>query len=238
MCIPGLDPVTLGLALTLGSTGLNMAAQNKAARARDSALTAEKMRQDKLKAEADTLNDGSRERYEGFSDQQDQKASNLADYFQEAPQSATEAVGEANASAANVMPSAGTNDIVLREMDKKAGEAKAFTDQQGAARGELRSFGDLLGGVSREQARDAGYIGQINGFRSGSADVLPYELEAANNKGAGLRTFADILGGLGGVATTSGLTSAAAAGRTPSLFSWPSKIAAPSYTSNSLGSLW
>ena len=212
------DPLTTGLALTAASTGANMIGQNQANRARKSALAGERARQDKLGREADALNDRSRDRYNDFEGQQGDKASALADYFVEAPQSAAGAVDTANASAGSVMPSA-TNDIVQREIDKQSGDAAAFTGQQGTARGALRSFGDLLGGVSLDQARDAGYIGQINGFRQGSSSVLPHELEAANQKGAGMRFLGDILGAGGSIATPMGINAATQAGTLPSWLS-------------------
>jgi hypothetical protein len=214
MCIPGVDPITLGLVLTGASVGSNYIGAQKAERARDSALAAETQRQKDLQREAEILNDQSRDRYEDFDGQQDEKATKLTDYFAEAPQSAAEAVGEANATAASALPST-ENGIVQREIDKQTALADAFTGQQADARGRLRSFGDVLGGVSREQARDAGLIGQIGGFQRGSSNVLPYELEDANNKGSGFRLLGDILGGLGSIGLTSGVTAAAKAGTTP-----------------------
>lgn len=214
MCIPGLDPLTLGLALTGASAGLNYMGAERAERARDDALNVERSRQNKLRQEADQLNEQSRDRYDDFEGQQDQKSSDLTSYFTDAPQSATEAVGEANASAASILPST-SNNIVQREVERQSGLADAFTGQQADARGRLRSFGDLLGGISREQARDAGTISQIGNFQTGSSNVLPYELEDANQKGAGLRFLGDIVGGLGSVATTGGITAAAKTGSVP-----------------------
>lgn len=214
MCIPGVDPITMGLVLTGASAGANAIGYSKAEKVRESALAAEKYRQNELRREAEVLNTQSREQYDDFEGQQDQKATALTDYFADAPQSAADAVGEANATAASALPSA-LNDIVQREIDKQNNLAGAFTGQQAGARGRLRSFGDLLGGVSREQARDAGLIGQIGGFQRGSSSVLPYELEDANKKGSGFRFLGDVLGGLGSIGMTSGVTAAAKAGTTP-----------------------
>lgn len=214
MCIPGLDPITIGLIMSAASTGANYLGNKKIEKQRDNAMTAERMRQKKLQREADQLNTQSRERYEGFDDKQDQTAQDLTSYFTEAPQSAEQAVGEANASAASIMPSS-ANGIVQREIEQQGGLASAFTGQQAEARGRLRSFGDVLGGISRDQARDAGAIGQIGGFMNGSSNVLPYELEDANKKGSGLLLAGDMLGGLGGIATTAGITGAAKTGSVP-----------------------
>jgi hypothetical protein len=151
--------------------------------------------------EAQALNLGAQDRYADAGAQTDEKAKTLADFFTAAPADA----GEANTAAASVMPTA-TNDIVTQEIAKKSGEAKAFTDQQGQALASMRAFGDVLGDTGRLQARDAGKIGQIGGFKRGSADVLPLELDAAAQKGAGLRLLGDILGGVGGIAVNAGLT--------------------------------
>lgn len=226
---PFLTPLT-SLFLLGGSTILNTIAANKQNNARDAALGAERRRQQQLDAEAAALNNQSRERYTDFEGQQAETGAQLGDYFTNAPQSATEALGEANVSAAGVMPTA-TNDIVTQEIAKQSGRAKAFTDQQGMARGNLRSFGDLLGGISLEQARDAGQVAQIGGFKAGSSNVLPHELEAAARKGAGLQLFGDILGGFGSMGLNAGITQGVMNG-TMNLPSWLGGTAAAAPTTS------
>lgn len=196
------DPLTIaGAALSVGSTVANAAGARKAAKARDSALAAERIRQGGLDREAQALNATSQDRYTDADAKTADKAKTLGDYFTtEAPVSEG-----ANVGAASVMPTA-TNDIVTREVAKRSGEAKAFTDQQGNALASMRAFGDVLGDTGRLQARDASQIGQIGGFKRGSADVLPLELDAAAQKGAGMRLLSDILGGIGGISLNAGLT--------------------------------
>lgn len=99
-----------------------------------------------------------------------------------------------------------TSNIVVKEEAKQRDKARALTDQSGAALGELRAFGDVLGTISRDQARDAGAVGQIGGFKSGSSGVLPFELDEAGRAGDGMKLFGDILGGAGSVATGAGLS--------------------------------
>lgn len=237
------DPLTIGLALTAGSTVANTIGANQAASARKDAMAAERYRQQQLDREAQGLNTKAQDRYSGFDQNQQDEAAKLADYFKSAPESATGAVDTANASAASVMPTA-TNDIVTREIGKQSDNAKAFTDQQGTALGNLRSFGDLMGGLSRGTARDAGYIGQIGGFKQGSSAVLPYELEAAAQKGAGWRTFGDILGAAGSMYTGKGINANALAspvGTSPwNIITGNFDRAAPTlnYAPSSLGSLY
>jgi hypothetical protein len=189
-----------GAALSIGSTVANAAGARKAAKARDSALAAERIRQGGLDREAQALNATSQDRYTDAGAKTEEKAKSLGDFFTaEAPDEG------ANAGAASVMPTA-TNDIVTQEIAKKSGQAKQFTDQQGNALATMRAFGDVLGDTGRLQARDASEIGQIGGFKRGSSEVLPLELDAAAQKGAGLRLLGDILGGVGGVALNAGLT--------------------------------
>ena len=63
----------------------------------------------------------------------------------------------------------------------------------------------MLADTSLGQARDASLIGQVGGFKSGSSAVVPYELDKASEAGDGLKTLADILGGVGTVGTMAGL---------------------------------
>lgn len=192
------DPFTMtGIALTVGSTVANTVAANRVQNARNDAMAAERIRQRKLDQEADAYNVRSQDRYQDFEGQQEERARSLGEFFSE--QSVPEPT------TAEALPTS-TSNITVREEDKQRGEARDFTNRTGEALGNLRAFGDLLGGIGREQARDAGYIGQLGGFKAGSSGVLPYELEAANEKGAGLRLFGDILGGVGGVATSAGLS--------------------------------
>lgn len=195
------DPVTLtGLALTAGSTVVNTIAANKAASAREDVLAAERIRQGQLDREADALNVQSQDRYKNAEGQQQAKARDLSEFF-----TGPNTAGEANDAAASVMPS-DTSDITVREMQKQTDAAQDFTGQQAASLAALRSFGDMLGDNARLQARDASLIGQVGGFKRGSSGVTPLELDAASQKGAGLRFFGDLLGGAGSLATNYGLT--------------------------------
>lgn len=195
------DPLSIaGAALTASSTIANTIGANKAAAARDDALAAERVRQGAFDREAQALNAQSQDRYADFGTDAETKAAILGDYFAPPAENSV-----ANTSAAATMPTA-TNDVVVREMAKKSDAARSFTDKQGAALGQLRAFGDVLADTSRAQGRDAGLVGQLGNFKQGSSNVTPLELDAASQKGQGLRTFGDILGGLGGVALTAGLT--------------------------------
>src|SRR6185295_2674600 len=194
------DPLTIaGMALTAGSTVMNTMANNKVAKARSQAMQAERERQAKLDTEAQALNTTSQDRYKGFGADMEKRGTELGDYFAE-PLPATDATG-----APTELAPQSDSVITQQETAKQKGEAAKFTGQQAKALGSLRSFGDYLGGVSRLQARDAGTIGQIGGFKKGSADVVPFELDAASHKGDQLKAFGDILNFGGQLALGKGL---------------------------------
>lgn len=194
------DPITIaGIALTGASTVANSIGQRKVDRARDDALAAERIRQSGLDKEADALNTQSQDRYENFDDQEAARSTQLGDYFQ----GQSDTPDAANAAAA--MPTS-TSNVTIQEEAKQRAKASAFTDEQGTRLGDLRAFGDVLGSIGRNQARDAMSIGQIGGFKRGSASILPNELDAANSAGAGARFLGDVLGGAGSIATSAGVS--------------------------------
>lgn len=195
------DPISIiGAALSVGSAVMNYSAQSKVDSARSNVMAAERIRQQGLDQEATAYNERSRNRYEGFEDQQDTKSKTLGEMFKEPGVGHN---GGPPLEEQSIAPS--DSGIVTSEVAKKSGQAKAYTDNQADKLGELRAFGDLLGGVSRDQARDAGYVGQIGGFKRGSSNIVPFELEEANNAGNSMRFLGDIMGGLGKVGVSAGL---------------------------------
>ena len=199
------DPTSLiGVALSGASVVANSAAQSAVAKARSNAMTAERYRQRQYDQEADALNAKSQTSYTGFEGQQAEKGKSLGDYFNQQNLSADDKGAMGAGTPTETQPGV-TSNIVLAEQQKQRGKAEAFSNQQGTALGNLRSFGDLMGDLGRSQARDAGYIGQIGGFKKGSSAVLPYELEEANSAGSGLRMLGDIAGAGGKIMTSAGL---------------------------------
>ena len=197
------DPMTLaGIALTGLSTGLNHMANQQVESAREGAMAAERIRQQALDQQAGALNLQSQDRYQNFDEKKEERATKLGDYF-------TDQVATPPAAAA--MPASGSN-ITVQAENKARGDARERTDQIGNALGQLRSFGDLLGDTSRLQARDAGQIGQIGGFKRGSSNVLGMELDAANSAGSGMRLGADLAGGFGKLGMSAGLSGAGGIG--------------------------
>lgn len=193
MCTP---LIIAGLALTAGSMVVNSIADNQVNNARNDVLHAEALRQRGFNREVDTINTQSQDRYQGFGDAQQERAGELADLF-------ASDVGDPNT--AGVLPQSSSN-IVNQETDRQMGDAQAYVDQQSGALANMRSFGDLLGEKSLMQARDAGKVGQLGGFKQGSQAVMPYELDDAGKAGDNAKFFADLLRLGGTVATGSGIS--------------------------------
>lgn len=160
-------------------------------------MAAERIRQKSLDTEAAAVTDTSRDRYNDFQGQQDTKAADLGQYF------ADQTVGEPTTGEA--LPTSSSN-ITVQEEAKQRAKAKNFTDKSGMALAGLRSFGDTLGGISRLQARDDALVRQLGGFKTGSANVLPLELDEAQNAGNKLSILGKVLGGVGGLTMNYGMS--------------------------------
>lgn len=199
MCNP---MMIAGLVLTAGSIAANSAAASQANKAREGAMTAERIRQKGYQQEADALNQDAQSQYQDFGTKQETKAGQLADYYQ--GQQAAAPLPD------SAVPTSASN-ITVQEEAKQRDAAKDYTDKTGAALGQLRAFGDVMADTGRVQARDASQIGQIGGFMRGSQGVLPYELEAASHKGDGLRTAGSIMGAVGSMLTMGSLMAPAGA---------------------------
>lgn len=193
------DPLVIaGLALSAGSAVINAQAAGEDARARDSVLAAERIRQRGFDQETAALNNQSQDRYVGFEPQMEARAQTLGDAL------ASRVAPDPNNTTPSALPSSSSG-VVNQEVDKQREGAQDFVDQQVGAMADMRSFGDLLGEVSLLQGRDASQIGTIGGFKRGSQGVVPLELNHAATAGDGSRLFADLLGGAGSIATGYGI---------------------------------
>jgi hypothetical protein len=192
-----MDPFTIAaLASTGGSVLANMFGQGQQDRAMARALGAERGRQAGFDAETDALNKGARQRYAGFAGQQGAETGELARYFAELTPAAA---------APGVVPQT-QSAVTAGAVDRANAGVRAYGDQQNGALSELRSFGDILADRSRLTARDAGSVAQIGGFKQGSAGVAGMEMQAAQNRGGGARTLADILQLAGQIGTRAALS--------------------------------
>lgn len=188
------DPATIaGIALSVGSTVAHQAAAGQVERARNDAIGVERQIQKQFDNQTFDLNDTAQDRYTTFGADMGAKEQQLGDYL--AQQTLAEPTGNA------ALPSS-TSNIAVREEASQRADARQRTDENAANLARLRSFGDLLGEFGRSDARDAGSIAQIGGFKMGSSNILPYELEHAQSAGDGMSMFGNILG-VGGQAMTS-----------------------------------
>lgn len=166
---------------------LNPKAQGQVDDARAGVINAERSRQAGFDAENTALNTGAQDRYTGFGGQQAVRGQQLGDYF------------ASGGPAPGAIPG-GHSPLISGEIAKQNGISQMFGDQQSHALGNLRSFGDVMGGISRLQGRDANSIGQINSFKHGSAGVTGLELENANHAGDSTKFWADLIAGAENIA--------------------------------------
>jgi hypothetical protein len=195
-----MDPITLALlaaALTAGGVGANYVGAQRAQDAQAGTMRRERARESKLDAQAFDVNKRTQSRYKDFGDDQAAREQALTALYQ-----------EPGANAPEFGPAPSDSNITVQHEAGEKAKAKGYTDQQGAAKAKLLSFGDLTGDISRGQSRDATQLHGIEGFRRGSQGVLPVELDAAQGQGAGWRLGGDILTGLGSVATMGALSGA------------------------------
>lgn len=197
-----MDPLTilaLSAALTAGGTAASAYGANQAQSARSAATRAEAERQRALREEAMRFSDQSRQRYENANDQRQERQEDLSRLYQQTSQDAMQ-----QPDSGPIMPASASN-ITVQEQNTRQAADREFTSQQRDAQADLRSFGDILGSAGRGVRRDTGNSQMLAGFMRGSASVLPYELEAANQRGANARMLGDILSGLGRVGMMAGI---------------------------------
>ncbi len=196
------DPISIaGVALTVGSTLLSQRAASKVQKARNNASSAEALRQEEFRRQqAAAFDDTSK----GFNRKDQEAGIDTAALARE--DSFTENL---RTFSPGDVPTAGSAPRIVREnlaneLNRSLGEGKSFAKRLArfGASGE-NQFGNqvTLGRGAQDQAR-------LGGFSAGSSGILPLEFQAANQKGAGLRTAADITGALGSVANLAGAVGA------------------------------
>lgn len=197
-----MDPLTLALlggASTLGSMFFNGQAQDEVNAARNAVIQKNRGQQAALDTEAKGVTEQSLGRFSNFGDNMNADATKLSTMFN------TPAAPPTDPHLIAALP-ASTNDYVNREIGNRGDIAKAFVTNQGNALGKLRSFGDVMGGISRDQAGDTQHIGQLGSFKAGDTAVTNIALDNANRAGNTDAAIGNILGGLGKVGLTAGLS--------------------------------
>jgi hypothetical protein len=196
-----MEPISLGIgaASTLASMFMNSAAQSQVDDARNAVIQKNRGQQAALDAEAKGATDQSLGRFSNFGAGMDADASRLSDFYK------TPITTPTTPNTIAALP-ASTNDYVNREIGTKGGIADAFVAHNADTLGKLRSFGDMFGNISRAQAGDTQKIGQLGSFKAGDTAVTNIALDNANRAGNTDAAIGNILGGLGKVGLTAGLS--------------------------------
>lgn len=191
------DPLSIGGAvLSVAGTVAQHQGAKKAASARSAAASAEDERQAALDRQSqqtfgDTLSGFDRET-------QDERLTQARDRREDA-------VNRAMATPDPAVPVTGSAPSVVKGTIAKAlSDAMATGRQRGAAQGALSGYGDLSFGNNINLGRSGMEHARIGNFSQRSSAILPWELEAANRKGAGARQFGQLLSSAGMLAGLGG----------------------------------
>ncbi len=197
---PLCEPASIaGAAMIIGSTLLSQQAASKVQKARNSASSAEALRQEDFRRQQAAAFDTTSE---GFTRKRQDEGINTAALAREESLG-----GNLKGFSPGDVPTTGSapkivQENLAKELSRSLGEGKDFAKRLArfGAVGE-NQFGNTvtLGRGAQDQAR-------LGGFSAGSSSILPLEFQAANQKGAGLSTAAGILGGLGSAANVAGAT--------------------------------
>ncbi len=200
MCNPSL--IITG-ALMAGSMVANRAAQNKVTKARNSANSAESIRQEDFRRQQAAMFEDTSAPF----NRADQEAG-----IDEAAASREDSlIGNLKALSPGDIPTAGSapqvvRDNLAKELNRSLGEGKDFATRLArlGAPGEnqlTNSFGLLRGAQDQDR---------LGSFSRGSSNILPLEFQAANRRGDSLSTLGSVLGSLGsvtsGIAATGGFS--------------------------------
>lgn len=191
-------PVAFALALTAAGSAAQAAGARRAAKAMAGARTAESIRQKGFQDEAnavvdDSLNKSGKDATDkGMADAAAQRAA-ASDAAVADVRSPIEATG------ANLAGDQTANKIMATEGDVAAAKNLGYATQQGRAKANLLSFNDVTFQNAINNIRAGQKLNTTGNFMRGSAGVLPIELEAASQKGEGLKTFGNLLSTAGSV---------------------------------------
>jgi hypothetical protein len=191
-----MDPFTAaGLAMTGGSVIANLFKDDEERRQRELALRNAELMDQAYAQQNQQILGQARNRYANFGGGMAQRGREIGDFLvtQSVPSQ-----GGGNTSAVPGQAAAKPSSAILaNEQGKQTGVAQAFNRQQGQALGDLRGFGDYLGGVNRMVGRDLNDLSTNMNFRRGVMNLLPAQLAAAEDAGRGLGNWADLLRGGG-----------------------------------------
>ncbi len=194
------DPVSLtALALTVGGSALQYRSEQDRRRDMQRLNRGETERQNAFYAESKKYLDDSQSLYD--KDKVDADMLAAADSRQQQYAEADRQAPRANEKPVGAM---GGNQVVNEAFARALADATQKAAQQGAARSELASFGDVMGNNAIAAGRNSGNIGMIGSFTRGSVDALGQELAARASRQSRTGTAGNLLTALGSAVAGSG----------------------------------
>lgn len=194
------NPIAIGLAMQGAGILANKAGNDRVVRSRNSMAEAEAQRQ------------------RGYQAGIDSRFSEVLNTFRPDAQAQTNAgeVAKLDAAYQGALPQVSALPLTgSADQSTKASFGRKLSDMLIKGKDEAKrlaklkahdatQFSNLLG-----LTRSGQDIGQQVGFSQASSGILPYELQAANQKGANQRTIGELLGGAGNIAVMKGFTAPA-----------------------------
>ena len=194
------DPMT---AISVGSMVAGNALQSKAngkvIKQRNARMADETARQDRLREQSSQIFDGTKDQF--GRPKQDASLGESQGARVSAVNSAVDG-GHSNPAT----PVTGSAPTVVKGTIARAMTDALKTDRErGAAQAKLQGFGDLSLGNNINLTRSGIDLARLGDFSRGSSSILPMELEHANQAGAGLRQFGQLVSSAGQMAGTAGM---------------------------------
>jgi len=187
------NPLAIGAVLAIGGTAMQIRAQNQREEEMNKLQRRETERQDDIYKRAKPVLEENQAEYSRGNIESEMAAAatkRAAEYDAQ----------NTNAPRANeALPgSTQTSNVVVLDAFRRAlDDASARAGAAGQARAKLSSFGDALGGASRENQVRTDQLGMLGSFSTGSANVLPFELQHAATRQRGSATAGNIMTGVG-----------------------------------------
>ena len=207
-------PVWIPIALAAASMAANQQSQKKKDKAASSAqrrnMEANKREADQNEARAAAT----KALYEDSSGQIESKGQELGDIFKQAQRYEADVGGQANtaATANNKSTDAVINSGGSSYSDRRQQGAKRYSQQMADAMGNMRSVGQVMGAQGRQAQINQNDIRKGNMNMRGNNNILQADLMAAQDKGKGWGTAADLLSMASMVTGTAALAAPANAG--------------------------
>ena len=191
MCFP--PAIIAGLAAAAVGTGAKYIGDKQAESASNATFSAERARQQAFTADQTAKFQDSLDRTKELTDPAQQEKAVAA-----REETLASAIVPASTAGSYLPGSSSAPSVVSTAQDKSAATSAATSSSLARAIATLGGVQDQKQGVDTAIGHNSSAIGQISGFRSGSAGVLNSEMKAAAQKGSFLR-------GVGGLAQQFGM---------------------------------